>query len=149
MADSAAALVLSSSFLYNCMRNVFKIQGRLHAPQLHAELVFNVIVVPVILPKFVPARFGRPGCCTAKMCQIRLRIFPIYMRNALISGGKQVEAQSYRHLQQGTLRTRRPLLERQREVWLPAVVVPSPLFRPLWSWRQTPTCRYQWLWMSG
>lgn len=50
---------------------------RKNSPQLYTELVLDVIVVPVILPKLVPTRIGSPGRGTVQMCQVRLRIIPV------------------------------------------------------------------------
>lgn len=46
--------------------------GKEDSPQLHAELFFNVIVVPIIFPQFVSLRLCCSGGDTSKVRQIRL-----------------------------------------------------------------------------
>lgn len=42
------------------------------APQLYAELVLDIIVIPVVLPELVAAGFGGSGGCTAEVRKVCL-----------------------------------------------------------------------------
>ena len=49
-----------------------------HAPELHAEVVLDIIIIPVVLPQLVPARLGHTGGRPLQITQMCLRVVPVY-----------------------------------------------------------------------
>ena len=46
-------------------------------PQLHAKILLNVIVIPIVLPKLISFCFGRSWCNASEMRQICLGVIPV------------------------------------------------------------------------